>query len=135
MEGMGSASGRPWTVAPLAASSIALLATFRRGGEVVRTPVSVALDGGRAYFVTAADSGKAKRLARNPTVTLTPCTARGRVLGQTVAGRARLLEGAERRRARRLLRPTTQLFWSFLLYRLRGRAIQVYEVTPAEPAP
>jgi uncharacterized protein len=119
--------------APLAVSGTALLTTFRRSGEAVSTPVSVALGDGRAYFVTAADSGKAKRLARDPNLTLAPCTRRGRVLGATVRGRARLLEGEERRRAHGLLRPTAPLWWSYLLYRLRGKTMRLYEVTPAQP--
>jgi AcrR family transcriptional regulator len=40
-----------------------LLARLAGGGL---PPISVALAGDRAWFVTAADSGKAKRLARNP---------------------------------------------------------------------
>jgi PPOX class probable F420-dependent enzyme len=118
------------TFAPLAASRTALLTTFRHSGAAVPTPVSIGLEQGRVYFVTATDSGKAKRLARDPNVTLAPCTAGGHVLGATVRGRARLLQGEERRRARRLLRPTRPLFWSFLLYRLRGKAMRLYEVTP-----
>lgn len=131
---MASTGAQPPPFAPLAASSTALLTTFRRGGEAVRTPVSIVVDGGQAYFVTAADSGKARRLARDPTVTLAACTTSGKVVGATVEGRARLLEGEERRRGRRLLRPTRPLLWSFLIYRLRGKAMRLYEVTPAEPA-
>jgi uncharacterized protein len=77
--------------APLAASSTALLTTFRASGEGVATPVSIALEGGRAYFVTAADTGKVKRLAREPRVTLAPCTVSGKVVGETVSGQARTL--------------------------------------------
>ena len=113
-------------------SGTALLTTFRRNGDRVATPISVAVASDRAWFVTAADSGKAKRLARNPEVTLAPCTVGGKALGLPVDGRARLLQDQDRRRARRLLRPTTSLFWSFVGYRLRGRTMQLYEVTPAD---
>jgi PPOX class probable F420-dependent enzyme len=119
-------------LAPLERSSTALLTTFRRSGEGVPTPVSVALDAGLAYFVTATNSGKAKRLARCGRVSLTPCTVRGTPLGETVSGQARLLEGAARRRVRRLLRPAGPLFWSFMLYRLRGNSMNLYEVTPLQ---
>jgi uncharacterized protein len=133
---MTSGRSHPRAFAPLALSHTALLTTFRRTGEAVSTPVSVALDDGRAYFMTAADSGKAKRLARDPTVTLAPCTVRGTVIGATVAGQAHPLEGEERRRARRLLRPMAPLWWSYLLYRLRGKTMRLYEVTPARtPTP
>jgi PPOX class probable F420-dependent enzyme len=95
--------------------------------------VSVVVDQGRAYFVTAADSGKAKRLTNNPEVMLAPCTVDGKVLGETVRGRARLLRGQERKPARRLLRPGGGLFGSYVMYRLRGKTMNLYEVVPAEP--
>lgn len=118
---------------PLGRSRTALLTTFRRSGDGVATPVSVALDGGRVYFVTATDSGKAKRLAHCGRVSLAPCTISGTPLGETVSGTAQLLEGAARRRVRRLLRPTGPLFGSFMLYRLRGNTMDLYEVVLAEP--
>jgi PPOX class probable F420-dependent enzyme len=116
---------------PLEGSSVALLTTFRPGGEPVATPLSVAVVSGRAYFVTPAGSGKARRLAHTPRVTLAPCTIAGRVTGETVAGLARRLDGEERRRAARgLLRPTGSLFWSLVMYRLQGHAMLLFEVVP-----
>jgi len=50
------------TDALLGRSQTALLTTYRSSGEAVTTPVSLAVGSGHAYFVTAADSGKAKRL-------------------------------------------------------------------------
>lgn len=114
--------------ASLAVSSTALLTTYRRNGDSVPTPVSIVLEGGRAYFVTAVDSGKSRRLVRNPHVTLAPCTIGGKVLGAPVGARVRLLEGAERRQARRLLRrPTAAMFWSYVGYRLGGKIMNLYE--------
>lgn len=134
--GSGSEQRQQWTFAPLTTSGTALLTTFRASGEGVATPVSIALDDERAYFVTAADSGKAKRLARDPRVTLAPCTAAGRVVGAEVSGQARHFSGKQtRRRRRHLLRPTRQLFWSYLLYRLRGETMNVYEVVPVTDSP
>lgn len=43
------------TLAPLRESTTALLTTFRRRGGAVSTPVSVALDAGRAYFYLPED--------------------------------------------------------------------------------
>ncbi|MDQ4036798.1 MAG: PPOX class F420-dependent oxidoreductase [Actinomycetota bacterium] len=116
-------------LAPLARSGTALLTTFRRGGAGVRTPVTIALDGGRAYFITSAGGGKAARLARCDRVRLAPCPVGGTSLGDSVAGRARLLGGAEPRRVRWLLRPIGPL-WSYLLYRMRGHTMHLYEVVP-----
>ena len=116
---------------PLESSKTALLTTFRRGGEAVGTPLSIAVAGGKAYFVTASDSGKARRLADNPEVTLAPCTISGKVTGETVAGRARLLTPEERKRtAKGLLKPTGGLFWSLTMYRLQGKKMVLFEVAP-----
>jgi PPOX class probable F420-dependent enzyme len=129
---MGS-SDRIARFGPLEGSKTALLTTFRRGGESVGTPLSIAVTGGKAYFVTAADSGKATRLAHTARVTLAPCTVSGKVSGDTVAGRARRLDPAERRQtAKGLLRPTGPLFWSLVTYRLfYGKRMELYEVVPA----
>lgn len=54
--------------------------TFRKNGAAVATPVWIApLGDGRAGFTTGATSGKVKRLAANPAVTLRPCSVRGQV--------------------------------------------------------
>ena len=72
----------------------ALLTTYRRDGRAVPTPVwIVGLDGGLGVW-TVADSGKVKRIRRNPKVTLATCDVRGRHAGPAHAGRAYLREGA-----------------------------------------
>jgi PPOX class probable F420-dependent enzyme len=120
---------------PLEGSNTALLTTFRRGGEAVGTTLSIAVAGDRAYFVTPADSGKAKRLAHTARVTLAPCTISGKVTGETVHGQARRLGREERRSAAKgLLRPTRPLFWSLVMYRFQGKAMDLFEVVPADPA-
>jgi uncharacterized protein len=104
-------------------SRTALLTSYRRNGQQVATPVSISLAGGRAYFVTAVDSGKARRLAHDPRVLLAPCTVGGERLGADVSGRARRLQGGARRARPMLVRPTGPLFLSWLLYRLRGKTM------------
>jgi uncharacterized protein len=118
---------------PLEGSSTALLTTFGPDGEAVGDPMSIVVAGGKAYFVTAGDSGKARRLAHTDRVTLAPCTVRGRVTGETVEGRARRLPPDERRRAAKgLLKPTKGLFWNLVYWRLfQGRAMELFEVVPA----
>jgi uncharacterized protein len=118
---------------PLESSRTAMLTTYRRGGEAVGTPVSVAAAGGKVYFVTAADSGKARRLAHTTRVTLAPCTLAGKVTGEAVPGTARRLDPDERRRvAKGLLRPTGPLFWTLVTYRLfHGKKMELYEVVAA----
>ena len=83
-------------------SRVGLLTTYRRNGEPVATPVSIAVRAGGVYFVTSATSGKARRLAVRRDVTLAPATVRGTVTGPATHGQARLLSQAERRRVRRL---------------------------------
>jgi PPOX class probable F420-dependent enzyme len=80
-----------------------LLETRKRSGEWVPTPVNVVVDGERAYFSTAASTGKAKRLRNFPEVRVTPCTVRGKRRGSTMAAEARLLDGREAELARELM--------------------------------
>jgi PPOX class probable F420-dependent enzyme len=80
-----------------------LLETRRRDGSWVATPVSLVVEGTRAYFRTYDAAGKAKRLRNFPEVRLAPSTLRGRPRGPAVEARARLLHGAEAEQARRLL--------------------------------
>jgi hypothetical protein len=67
------------------------LVTFRRSGEPVGTPVLFVLDDDRLLVRTAHDAGKLKRLAHTASVELTPCDSRGRHLGPTLSGTARVL--------------------------------------------
>jgi PPOX class probable F420-dependent enzyme len=117
----------------LSSSRTALLTSYRPGGEAVATPLSIAVANGKAYFVTAGDSGKAARLAHTDRVALAPCTIGGKVTGEAVEGRARRLSRDERRTtAKGLLRPTGGLFWSLVAYRLfHGKKMELYEVVPA----
>jgi hypothetical protein len=60
------------------------VATFRKTGVAVATAIwIVPLDGGRVGLLTSSASGKAKRLRNNPSVTLQPSDARGRVKAGT----------------------------------------------------
>ena len=67
------------------------LATFRKNGQPVWTPVWFAMNGGRLYVMTRSDSWKAKRLANNPRVLFAPCTMRGTITGPQQEGSARVL--------------------------------------------
>lgn len=63
---------------PLADETYVRFTTFRRNGEAVPTPVWwVPLDDGRYGFSTSSASGKAKRLAHTPTVTVQASDSRG----------------------------------------------------------
>ena len=71
----------------LARAPFVLLTTYRRTGEAVPTPVWAAPDAtvaGRLWVTTPAGSGKVRRLAHTPEVTLTPCDRRGRTAQRAV---------------------------------------------------
>jgi len=79
------------------------LTTYRRDGSPVATPVWFVLDGDRVLVQTDAKAGKVKRIRRNPAVTMTTCTATGRLRGSPVPGRAEILPPAGRNRAEELM--------------------------------
>lgn len=90
------------------------LTTFRRNGSGVATPVWYAVEGDELYAWTRTDSWKVKRLRNDPRVVVAVCDVRGRVEegAARVEGTARLLEGEELRRVRKLLsRKYTWQFW------------------------
>lgn len=76
------------------------LATLRRTGKEVWTPVWIAGDGDRLVVYTNAHSGKVKRIRNDASVKLAPCDMRGGLRGDWIAARARMLDDpAERERA------------------------------------
>jgi PPOX class probable F420-dependent enzyme len=70
------------------------LATFRRDGREVRTPVWIAPAGGKLYVYTNVTSGKVKRIRNGERVRLAPCDMRGGLRGDWTDARARMLDGA-----------------------------------------
>lgn len=80
------------------------LTTFRKDGTPGTSPVSIAVDGDRAYFRSFERAIKVRRLRRNPSVEFGPATASGKATGSMEPGEVRLLEGAEYKKAARLLR-------------------------------
>jgi uncharacterized protein len=108
-----------------------LLETRRRDGTFVATPVSLVVDGGRAYFRTYDAAGKAKRLRNFPEVRVAPSTLRGRPTGPAVDARARLLQGAEAEHARRVLARRFPVLHGVLVpwaHRLKGWTTLHYEL-------
>jgi uncharacterized protein len=88
----------------LAARKTMVLTTFKADGTGVPTPVSVAVEAGRIFFRSYAETWKAKRLRRNPLVEVTPSTLRGKQRGPTLPARSQLLNGGDEAAARRALR-------------------------------
>ena len=80
------------------------LATFRRDGTQVKTPVWFATVDGRLYVVSAGNAGKIKRLRHSSRALVAPSDARGGVRGTWRDATARLVtDGAVIERAHRAL--------------------------------
>ena len=71
------------------------IATFRRNGQGVRTPVWFVEDGGEIFIRTGANSGKVKRIRNNPDVQLAPCKADGTVVGEWIPAKGREIADPE----------------------------------------
>jgi len=68
------------------------LATFRRSGAEVRTPIWFAMIDQRLWMMTAGDSGKVKRLRNDPRVRVAPSDARGVMRGPWREATARIAD-------------------------------------------
>ncbi len=100
------------------------LATFRRNGKEVPTPVWFAEDGGRLYVFSEGDAGKVKRIRATRRVRLAACNFRGRVQGDWIDGTARIVtesELVERAYAALLSKYGWQMRLANFLSRLAGR--------------
>ncbi|MGH0028789.1 MAG: PPOX class F420-dependent oxidoreductase [Myxococcota bacterium] len=80
---------------PLGREPYVSLATWRRDGRAVETPVWVAEHAGRLYVFSEGDAWKVKRLRRDPRVRVTPCNVRGALRGEPTEGRGRIVEDPE----------------------------------------
>jgi PPOX class probable F420-dependent enzyme len=115
-----------------------LLRTRRRNGDWVETPVNVSVHGDRAYFGTAASSGKVKRLRNFDRVEVVPCTLRGRPTGGTLTAQARLLEGEEAAEAKRRMHAKYPFVWRVnvpLEHRLKRTHGVLYELSKLQATP
>jgi PPOX class probable F420-dependent enzyme len=121
------------TLAHLASQPTVLLTTYRRDGTPVGTPVHLAVDGDRGVFRTWNTAWKIRRIGRNPQVTIAPSTLGGRPTGRPVTARARILDGAEARRAAELLGRKYPVIHSWLIplaHRLMGKRTVHVELVP-----
>ncbi|NJN52634.1 MAG: PPOX class F420-dependent oxidoreductase [Gammaproteobacteria bacterium] len=90
------------------------LATFRKSGVAVETPVWFATDGNVHYVFSEGQAGKVKRIRANGRARVAACDVRGRVLGPWQEGRARVItDVSEIARAYRALR--ARYGWQMML--------------------
>ena len=80
------------TIDDLAAGKYISLATYKKDGTRVATPVWVTREGDHLYVITEAASGKAKRLRNSSRAQVAPCDMRGTVTGEAVDAEAVLLD-------------------------------------------
>jgi PPOX class probable F420-dependent enzyme len=71
------------------------LATFRKSGAAVATPVWFAHDGQHLYVLSAGEAGKIKRLRNSPRARVARCTYKGDLLDPWHDAEASLLTRAE----------------------------------------
>ena len=74
------------------------LATYRRDGRAVQTPVWFARRGERLYVFTENDAGKVKRLRNGPRARVAACNAIGRLRGDWIEARGRVVDDAKTER-------------------------------------
>ncbi|HJQ70481.1 MAG TPA: PPOX class F420-dependent oxidoreductase [Blastocatellia bacterium] len=79
------------------------LATYRKNGTAVNTPLWFAEEGGQFYVYSLANAGKVKRIRNNPRVKVAPCDIRGNLKGEWVEAEARILDSAKAEHGHRLL--------------------------------
>lgn len=106
------------------------LATFRKTGVPVYTPVWFAEENGHLYVMTASKMGKTKRLRNNPKVKIAPCTIRGKITGPEFSAIGRILPESESNRVRGLI--NAKYFLARLSF-LFPRTDTYIEITP-DPA-
>jgi len=86
------------------------LTTFKRDGTAVATTVwFVQGEDGRLFVSTDPGSGKVKRIANNPAVTIAQCTASGRVRGELLRARAEVVPDGQTERLERMMQEKYRL--------------------------
>ena len=120
-------------LAPFVRQWAVLLVTYRRDGTPVGTPVSIAVEGDRAFVRTGDTAWELKRIRNNPEVEIFPSTARGKPTGPPLRASARVLDGEESAHAGRLLARKHLILHGVLVplaHRLRGYTTVHVELTP-----
>jgi uncharacterized protein len=104
------------------------LATFRKSGVAVYTPIWFAEYGDKLYLMTSSKLGKVKRIRNNPQVKIAPCTIRGKITGPEFPATARILPQEESTRVRQAIKAK---YWLARLPFLWRNTDTYIEITPA----
>ncbi|QWT22689.1 hypothetical protein KPL76_07655 [Subtercola sp. PAMC28395] len=111
----------------VAAGAAIILQTQKRDGSWVATPVTPTLTGERILLLTAANSGKAKRIRNFPGVKVAAGTNSGKTTGPERLATARRLEGPDAEAGLSLIRKKHPVVFGVII-RMR------YKITKLEPA-
>jgi PPOX class probable F420-dependent enzyme len=103
------------------------LATFRKNGVPVYTPIWFAEDDNKLYFMTYSKLGKCKRIRNNPQVKIAPCTMRGKITGPEFPATVRVMRPEEFARARQAIK---QKYWLARIPFLWRNTDTYIEITP-----
>jgi PPOX class probable F420-dependent enzyme len=123
---------------PFVGKKTVLLTTFRRNGTPIGTPVSIAVDGDRAFIRTYDRAWKTKRMRNNPEVEIAPSTLRGKPTGSAIRARARLLGAEESEHAARAIARNNRLLQGVLVplgHRLLRYRTMHFELRPIDGLP
>ena len=104
------------------------LATFRKNGAAIYTPVWFAEENGKLYVMTSETTGKYKRIRNNGQVKIAPCTIRGTITGPEFAAMARILPAADGQHARDLIRAK---YWMARIPLIWSKSNVYLEIAPA----
>jgi uncharacterized protein len=116
----------------LAGHSYCLVVTYKRSGEGVPTPVWFGIDDdGRLYFRSFEGVAKLRRIANDPRVLVAPCTMRGKPLGASAAGTARILDDPHDAHAEATIQSNYGLFRRAYESTAGSSEGRYVEVTPA----
>lgn len=80
----------PGVLSKFQGENVISLETYRRNGEPVRTPVWFLEENGTLYVHTGDNTGKIKRIRRNPKVRVAPSYFRGKPKAEYIEARAEL---------------------------------------------
>jgi uncharacterized protein len=100
------------------------VASFKRDGTAIATPVWFVSDGRRLFALTDLHSAKSRRIRRNPRVLVAPCRVDGKLRGEPVAACAEVLTAtADLERIQKLLLARYKVSYRvvMLFYRLGRR--------------
>ena len=100
------------------------VASFKRDGTAVATPVWFVSDGSRLFALTDLHSAKVRRMRRNPRVLVASCRVNGKLRREPVPARAEVLTATpELERVQRLLIERYKISYRLvmLFYRLGRR--------------